>query len=152
MLAKKKIATMECDMNESFYFSAQNKHQKIPEYPFVHSFKLLPHLVDEEMEQSDFFEKVLQLYQDSLEECGILDGDQITTNYNLLMTDKFLLVVPRKQEMILNRFSVNALFFLGSFICKNKNDLEYLNQFYFEDIYQDAVFSCAQELQTYVSE
>lgn len=59
------------------------------------------------------------------------------------MTDKFLLVVPRKSEMILGRFSVNALFFLGSFICKNKNDLEYLNQFYFEDIYQDAVFSCS---------
>ena len=78
---------------------------------------------------------MLSLYRECLEECGIVDGDLSLTDYNLLMTDKFMLVVPRKNAMILGRFSVNALFFLGSFICRKKDDLEFLNQFYFEDIY-----------------
>jgi len=52
-----------------------------------------------------------------------------------------MLVVPRKNEYVLEKFSVNALFFLGSFICKNLQDFQYLNEYYFEEIYQDAVFN-----------
>jgi ATP adenylyltransferase/5',5'''-P-1,P-4-tetraphosphate phosphorylase II len=57
------------------------------------------------------------------------------------MSEKFMLVVPRKNEYVLEKFSVNALFFLGSFICKNLQDFQYLNEYYFEEIYQDAVFN-----------
>jgi len=78
-----------------------------PAFPFVHA------LIHFELEQlPDPAQTLLQSYQALLERIG-------ASPYNLLVTNRWMLIVPRSQEKSL-KISINSLGFAGCFFVKNQ--------------------------------
>ena len=94
--------------------------------PFAHSFRRLDFSIREDAEQTG--EQALPLYLDMLADLGIgaaiRDGEMRQTRpYNLLVTNEWMLAVPRREELF-EGISINALGYAGSLFVKDRNQLD----------------------------
>ncbi len=107
--------------------SAENSIQQLPALPFKHAFRPLP--IDlSHRDPAEAAARSLKLYGQMLKHTGIeaiskADGDYQSAPYNLLMTGRWMLLVPRRQEFS-QGISVNALGYLGSLFVKDQAGLE----------------------------
>ncbi|MEB3231536.1 MAG: phosphorylase [Leptolyngbyaceae bacterium] len=95
----------------------------LPFYHGLRTFNLAPHLTPQIAATS-----LLNHYWDLLNELGLQhqgEGDRHTHPYNLLVTRRWMLLVPRSQEKAYN-ISINALGFAGSLFVKNMAQLDIL--------------------------
>jgi len=90
----------------------------IPEMPFNHAMIRL----DENRFRALRGEELHHLYRQACASVGIREEAQ---PYNLLMTRRWLLVVPRSREHW-RRISINALGFAGSLLVRNRAELDQL--------------------------
>lgn len=90
----------------------------IPEMPFNHVVIRL----DEDRFRAFQADELHHLYRKACASVGILDESQ---PYNLLLTRRWLLVVPRSREHW-RRVSINALGFAGSLLVRNHSELDEL--------------------------
>ena len=63
------------------------------------------------------------------------NSDEFTTSYNFLMTEEFMMLVPRQKEKATFRYkgeemdvSLNSLAFAGMILCKREEQLEALKE------------------------
>jgi ATP adenylyltransferase len=67
------------------------------------------------------------LYRDLLSTIGInaVNGDRQSAAYNLLVTRKWMLIVPRSQEHF-QSIAVNSLGFAGALLVRNEQQMQML--------------------------
>ena len=96
--------------------------------PFLHAFALLePELFDEPARAAD---RMRELYEAQLEAIGIMeeqddDGPRQSGPYNLLVTRRWMLAVPRSRECY-GAIQVNALGFAGSLFVRDEAAMQEL--------------------------
>jgi ATP adenylyltransferase len=91
----------------------------IPELPFLHAFTTL--------DSGESAEVTLKKYHTLLENVGIkpLENNIQSGAYNLLITRKWMLIVPRKCEEFAS-ISINSLGFSGALLVKNQQQMQLL--------------------------
>lgn len=82
-----------------------------PNFNFVHGIRRLPALSDHNALAASYSAAYNELYKNLLKHEGI--------SYNLIATDKFMLMVPRRKERAFEEVSVNSVGFAGSILFKN---------------------------------
>ena len=97
----------------------ENHMGTIREFPFLHAFT---HLHSGENPKV-----TLEKYHTLLRKVGIkpLENNLQSAAYNLLITRKWMLIVPRKQEEFAE-ISINSLGFAGALLVKNQQQMELL--------------------------
>jgi len=97
----------------------ENDLGTIPEFPFLHAFTTL--------KMGESAEVTLEKYHNLLHKTGIkpLENYLQSGAYNLLITRKWMLIVPRKQEEFAE-ISINSLGFAGALLVKNQQQMELL--------------------------
>lgn len=97
----------------------ENDLGTIPEFPFLHAFTTL--------KMGESAEVTLEKYHNLLHKTGIkpLENHLQSGAYNLLITRKWMLIVPRKQEEFAE-ISINSLGFAGALLVKNQQQMELL--------------------------
>jgi len=114
------------------YSQFQQLHDEVPRQlsnlPYTHSALALPPNLFTQQSPDDAAVQLKHLY-DRLRislnlEC---QADQTTPAYNLLMTQKWMMIVPRVQEHFLD-ISFNALAFMGSIFVKTPQQAQALTQ------------------------
>lgn len=117
---------------EKLYASAPRQEgiQRLGALPFQHAWSRLPVRPGED--PSEASEHCLALYQQMLSETGVRalvgpDGQRRAGPYNLLMTQEWMLLVPRSREFS-HGISVNALGYVGSLFVKDQSGLETLRR------------------------
>ena len=98
----------------------------LPALPFGHRFLRLPELSPTDLQGNADYS--LDAYHRMLKLVGITavqkdDGDYQSTPYNLLMTRRWMLLVPRTLESF-EGISINSLGFVGSLFVPRQKDLE----------------------------
>jgi ATP adenylyltransferase len=100
----------------------ENDMGTIQEFPFLHAFTNL--------NRGESPKVTLEKYHTLLQKMGIkpLENNLQSGAYNLLITQKWMLIVPRKQEEI-EGISINSLGFAGALLVKNcVNRLTHINK------------------------
>lgn len=102
----------------------------IPTFPFVHGLVRLE--LDPTIAPEQAVSRLLAAYETLLKAVGLHPGElqrgaEQTGAYNLLLTQKWMLLVPRSQESYAT-IAVNALGFAGALLVKDKAQLEHLKQ------------------------
>ncbi len=95
--------------------------QRLPQLPFRHAFASLD---ETDLEHP---ERLLQRFEQCCDSAGITVTDGALTPYNLLMTRRWLLLVPRTRECWEQgetKLSVNALGFAGSLLLRSAEQFE----------------------------
>lgn len=104
----------------------QNAIGKIPVFPFIHAFAKLDFSWDSPQNAA---QETLECYRQLIKAVGLaFEGDRQTGAYNLLMTRKWMLLVPRSQESF-ESIAVNSLGFAGALLVLNHQQLELLKQY-----------------------
>lgn len=95
----------------------ENDMGTIQEFPFLHAFTNL--------NRGESPKVTLEKYHTLLQKMGIkpLENNLQSGAYNLLITQKWMLIVPRKQEEI-EGISINSLGFAGALLVKNQQQME----------------------------
>ena len=95
----------------------ENNMGTIPEFPFLHAFTNL--------HSGESPKVTLEKYHNLLQKMGIkpLENNLQSGAYNLLITRKWMLIVPRKQEEVAE-ISINSLGFVGALLVKNQQQME----------------------------
>ncbi|MBD2390207.1 phosphorylase [Aphanizomenon flos-aquae NRERC-008] len=95
----------------------ENDMGTIREFPFLHAFTNL--------NRGESPKITLEKYHTLLQKMGIkpLENNLQSGAYNLLITQKWMLIVPRKQEEI-EGISINSLGFAGALLVKNQQQME----------------------------
>ena len=95
----------------------ENDMGTIQEFPFLHAFTNLY--------RGESPKVTLEKYHTLLQKMGIkpLENNLQSGAYNLLITQKWMLIVPRKQEEI-EGISINSLGFAGALLVKNQQQME----------------------------
>ena len=95
----------------------ENDMGTIQEFPFLHAFTNL--------NRGESPKVTLEKYHTLLQKMGIkpLENNLQSGAYNLLITQKWMLIVPRKQEEI-DGISINSLGFAGALLVKNQQQME----------------------------
>ena len=104
-----------------------NAIQSLQRLPFLHAWCRLPEGLAN-LDPAEAARHSLQQYRQMLEHVGIrglpdADGELQSAPYNLLMTDHWMMLIPRSQEFS-QGISVNALGFVGSLFVKDRDGLE----------------------------
>jgi len=97
---------------------------KIPEFGFKHSCLFLD---PTELQQENPSNYLCRTYQLLLQSQGLLNTKSGEKSYNFLMTQRWMMVVPRSNEKYGN-ISVNSIGFLGSMLVKTQQELEKLKE------------------------
>lgn len=103
----------------------------IPEFPFVHAFTYLaPDWAQSPLAAAS---ATLNCYRTLLRTVGLEDGEGVSANkqssaYNLLVTRKWMLLVPRSQENF-ESICVNSLGFAGSLFVRDEQQLQILKHY-----------------------
>ncbi|NJO94417.1 MAG: hypothetical protein HC820_08970 [Hydrococcus sp. RM1_1_31] len=101
---------------------------KIPHFPFIHAFVKLDFAGETSLEKAA--KLTLEYYCQLIEAVGLsFEGNRQTGAYNLLMTRKWMLLVPRSQESF-ESIAVNSLGFAGALLVRNQQQLELLKKQY----------------------
>ena len=80
----------------------------------------------------------------------VLTSDpNVSVSYNILGTEGFLMVVPRKREEVCSEYGVNSLAFAGSFMAKSQEAFERMLQETPEALLNSLTFRDAKELGDY---
>lgn len=97
----------------------ENNMGTIREFPFLHAFTNL--------HSGESPKLTLEKYHNLLQKMGIkpLENNLQSGAYNLLITRKWMLIVPRKQEEFAE-ISINSLGFAGALLVKNQQQMEIL--------------------------
>ncbi|WP_228036533.1 ATP adenylyltransferase family protein [Dolichospermum flos-aquae] len=97
----------------------ENNMGTIREFPFLHAFTNL--------HSSESPKVTLEKYHNLLQKMGIkpLENNLQSGAYNLLITRKWMLIVPRKQEEFAEIY-INSLGFAGALLVKNQQQMEIL--------------------------
>ena len=97
----------------------ENDIGTIPEFPFLHAFTTL--------NLGESAEVTLEKYHTLLRTVGIepLENNIQSAAYNLLITKKWMLIVPRKHEEF-EAISINSLGFAGALLVKNQQQMQLL--------------------------
>ncbi|WP_199306382.1 DUF4922 domain-containing protein [Anabaena sp. FACHB-1391] len=97
----------------------ENNMGTIREFPFLHAFTNL--------HSGESPKVTLEKYHNLLQKMGIkpLENNLQSGAYNLLITRKWMLIVPRKQEEFAE-ISINSLGFAGALLVKNQQQMEIL--------------------------
>ncbi|MTJ11123.1 phosphorylase [Anabaena sp. UHCC 0187] len=97
----------------------ENDIGTIPEFPFLHAFTPL--------NLGESAEVTLKKYHTLLQSLGIkpLENNMQSGAYNLLITRKWMLIIPRKQEEFAT-ISVNSLGFAGALLVRNQQQMQLL--------------------------
>ena len=93
------------------------------ELPFPHRHAKLPPSIWERPEYAA--EEILVRYDDMIRAFDLEGADDTTEPYNLLVTRRWMLLVPRRREHYAG-FSINGLGFAGSLLVKNSTQLQVL--------------------------
>ncbi len=117
---------------EKLYISAPRQEgiQRLRALPFLHAWSRLPDRPGQD--PGEAAAHCLTLYRQMLNAMGIgtvagPDGESQSSPYNLLMTQEWMLLVPRTRE-ISHGISVNALGFVGSLFVQDQTGLETLRR------------------------
>ena len=94
---------------------------RVPVFPFDHT---LIHLGNDRL-GPELADELHHLYRQA---CGLLGIDDESRPYNLLLTRRWMLVVPRSREHW-RRVSINALGFAGSLLVRSRSELDRLRDF-----------------------
>jgi ATP adenylyltransferase len=112
-------------------WSAAGAVLKLLRLPFRHAFALLdPPLFEDRARAAD---RMLELYDAAVEALGVVeegaanDEPKRTRPYNLLVTRRWMLAVPRSREKF-ESISVNALGFAGSLFVRNDAEMARLRE------------------------
>jgi ATP adenylyltransferase len=107
-------------------WSAAGMALKLLRLPYRHAFALLdPALFDDRDRVAD---RMLELYDAAVDAIGVVeegaanDEPKRTTPYNLLVTRRWMLAVPRSREKF-GSISVNALGFAGSLFVRDDAEM-----------------------------
>ncbi|MDB9465307.1 ATP adenylyltransferase family protein [Dolichospermum circinale] len=97
----------------------ENNIGTIQEFPFLHALTTL--------KMGESAEVTLEKYHNLLDKTGIkpLENHLQSAAYNLLITRKWMLIVPRKKEEFAE-ISINSLGFAGALLVKNQQQMELL--------------------------
>ncbi|MDB9460455.1 phosphorylase [Dolichospermum circinale CS-545/17] len=97
----------------------ENNIGTIQEFPFLHALTTL--------KMGESAEVTLEKYHNLLDKTGIkpLKNHLQSAAYNLLITRKWMLIVPRKKEEFAE-ISINSLGFAGALLVKNQQQMELL--------------------------
>jgi len=97
----------------------ENSIGTIPEFPFLHAFTTI--------DLGEIAQVTLEKYHTLLQTVGIkpLENNIQSGAYNLLITRKWMLIIPRKQEEF-ETISVNSLGFAGALLVKNQQQMQLL--------------------------
>jgi ATP adenylyltransferase len=99
--------------------------------PFSHAFALLDSQLFEDGERAA--DRMLELYAAAMDAIGVVeegaanDEPKRTAPYNLLVTRRWMLAVPRSQERF-DSISVNALGFAGSLFVRDAAEMQRLRE------------------------
>jgi sulfate adenylyltransferase (ADP) / ATP adenylyltransferase len=95
----------------------ENSQRTIPEFPFLHAFTIL--------EIHESAKITLEKYHNLLENVGItaIENNIQSGAYNLLITRKWMLIVPRKYEEF-ETISINSLGFAGSLLVRDQQQMQ----------------------------
>ncbi|MEM7556900.1 MAG: DUF4922 domain-containing protein [Cyanobacteria bacterium P01_A01_bin.84] len=106
---------------------------QIPGLPFLHSFlELETNWVNSPL-------KVWEYYCQILEGFNLVNGKNTADAYNLLVTRKWMLIVPRKAEKF-QGISVNSLGFAGCLLVRNQEEMKILKDFGAINVLQSIAF------------
>jgi len=103
----------------------------IPAFPFMHVFvRLIPEIVKSTY---DIAEKTFNIYFEMLRRVGMTSPDskgmkRQSGPYCLLVTRKWMLLVPRSQEFF-GPISINSFGFAGALLVRNKEQMEMVKSF-----------------------
>eukprot|EP00828_Plagiopyla_frontata_P037627 TRINITY_DN49413_c0_g1_i1.p2 TRINITY_DN49413_c0_g1~~TRINITY_DN49413_c0_g1_i1.p2 ORF type:complete len:174 (-),score=26.10 TRINITY_DN49413_c0_g1_i1:56-577(-) len=113
----------------------KNKKEQIfqyKEFNFMHS--IMAFTLKEPLEK-----QILNAYQQCFIDCFNELETKFQTSYNLIITQEWLMLVPRKRSHMLqntnNPVSVNAMAFTGSIAVKNEQQFENLQQVHLEYLF-----------------
>lgn len=67
-------------------------------------------------------------------------------SYNLIATERFILLVPRKKERAFEEVSINSVGFAGSILLKSRQQYTHFQTLKLESIIADISFSSEEEL------
>ncbi len=103
----------------------QHNAETIPDFPFLHAIKLL----DLDWSQPAFAttQTLLDAYHELLCAVGFKKDGPQSAPYNLLVTRRWMLIVPRSQESFAD-ISINSLGFAGSLFVRNDTQMQQLKQ------------------------
>jgi ATP adenylyltransferase len=87
-----------------------------------------------ELSAEEFSKVYYQRYMKLLE---MLDNKELRYSYNLLWTERWMLMVLRSKEYLFDKYSVNSLGILGSFLVKSTQDKDELAKRTPSEIYDD---------------
>lgn len=105
---------------------AQESIVTIPELPFVHAFTFLR--PDQWQFPSQAATVILKRYQTMLRTVGLpIEGAQQSGSYNLLVTRRWMLLIPRSQESFAS-IQVNSLGFSGALLVRTKEQMQQLKE------------------------
>lgn len=90
--------------------------------PYLHSIVFFDNLKEHSREENG---KILEeYYQRLLKKVNItIENDKPNRNYNLLITEDWMMIIPRSQEKFAS-ISINSLGFAGVFLVKNEEQLK----------------------------
>ncbi len=96
--------------------------------PFSHAFALLDPLLFDDRERAA--DRMLELYFAAMDEIGVVEegaGNDAPNPYNLLVTRRWMLALPRSRERF-DSISVNALGFAGSLFVRGAAEMQRLRE------------------------
>ncbi len=117
---------------------------RVPGFPFVHGLVRLD--LDPAIAPDQAAKILLGAYETLLKDVGLHPGKlepgaQQTGAYNLLITQDWMLLIPRSQESY-ETIAVNALGFAGALLVKNEGQLEHLKELGVFTVLQQVAIPC----------
>lgn len=82
-----------------------------PQFNFLHGIRMLPELKDENALARIYLAAFDQLHKQVARQLGI--------SYNVIGTERFIMLVPRKKERAFDEVSINSVGFVGSILFKS---------------------------------
>lgn len=116
-----------------------------PKFGFCHGMVLLPPELELEELAEHTHRAYLRLYERFIP--ALRDGAKVS--YNLIGTEHFLLLVPRRKEFCHGLASLNAMAFTGSIMTKRPEDYSRMVAYTPENILGDVTFEDTEQLELY---
>jgi ATP adenylyltransferase len=99
----------------------------IKELPFQHAITFFNHV--EKKSPADLATETLHNYHQLAQKVNLsIKRDELSQDYNLLITREWMMIVPRQQDSF-DSISVNSLGFAGALLVKNEADLVKIKQY-----------------------
>jgi len=100
----------------------------LPQFNFKHIFYRFVPNVTKDLRSDSIIERA-QLLEEAYRKClKRLDNEDLTMDYNLVLTKSWMFIVLRKEGMAMNKIKINAVAFTGSFAVRSEEDYELISR------------------------